>query len=237
MPRFFAEITQFPVAVIKGRDIVHHITGSLRKRRGEEIAIRVGTKGFGARITSIGSEEILVYIIDEEVLQDRSNTIMHLAMCLFDMKELEDAIRSATELGVSCIYPVISSRSNIRSVTEARYARWQTIILEAVKQCERMTIPSIQRPVSLDAFIHDISHRWDTRLVAHKGAQHSLLKYLGNNVGILIGPEGGFSSEEFRMITNSDYIAVSLGNTNLRATTAAITAVSILGMSRGMFTE
>jgi len=230
MPRFFAEITQFPVAVIKGRDIVHHITGSLRKRRGEEIAIRVGTKGFRARITSIGSEEILVYIMDEEGLQDRSNAIVHLAMCLFDMKDFEDAIRSATELGVSYIYPVISSRSNIRSITEARYARWQTIILEAVKQCDRMTIPSIQRPVSLDVFIHEISDRWDTRLVAHKGAEHSISKYLGNNVGILIGPEGGFSSEEFRMITNSDYIAVSLGNTNLRATTAAITAVGILGM-------
>jgi 16S rRNA (uracil1498-N3)-methyltransferase len=230
MPRFFAEITRFPVAIIVGKGSVRHITGPLRKRTGDEIAIRVGTQGFQARISSIGSDEISVEIIDEEALQDRSPAIVHLAMCLFDLKDLEDALRSITELGVMSIYPVISSRSCIRTITEARYARWQVIIHEAVKQCDRKTIPIINRPVSLEAFIHESSHLWGTRLVAYKDAQQNIFGYRTGDVGILIGPEGGFSAEEIQMITRSGFIPVSLGDTTLRATTAAIAAVGILGI-------
>jgi 16S rRNA (uracil1498-N3)-methyltransferase len=230
MPRFFAEITRFPIAIIVGRGAVRHITGPLRKRRGDEVAIRVGNQGFQARISSIGSEEILLDIIVEEALQDRSTARVHLAMCLFDLKDLDDAIRCTSELGVSSICPVISSRSNIRSITEARFARWQAIILEAVKQCDRMTTPIIHRPVSLDTFICEASTLWGTRLVAYKEAQHSILEYRGNDCCILIGPEGGFSSEELRAITQGGFIPVRLGNTILRSTTAAICAISILGL-------
>jgi 16S rRNA (uracil1498-N3)-methyltransferase len=230
MPRFFAEITRFPLAIIVGRGAVHHITGPLRKKRGDEIAIRVGNQGFQARISSIGSEEILLDIINEEALQDRSTARVHLAMCLFDLKDLDDAIRCTSELGVSSIYPVISSRSNIRSITEARFARWEAISLEAVKQCDRMTTPIIHRPLSLDAFIREVSPQRGIRLVAHKEAQCSILEYRRNDCCILIGPEGGFSSEEFRAITQSGFIAVRLGNTVLRSTTAAICALSILGL-------
>jgi 16S rRNA (uracil1498-N3)-methyltransferase len=230
MPRFFAEITRFPVAIIVGKGPVRHITGPLRKRSGDEIAIRVGNQGFQAKISSIGSEEILLDIINEEALQDRSTAQVHLAMCLFDLKDLDDAIRCTSELGVSSIYPIISSRSNIRSITEARFARWEAIILEAVKQCDRMTTPIIHRPVSLDTFICEAPPLWDTRLVAHKEAQCSILEYRGNDCCILIGPEGGFSSEEFRTITQGGYIPVRLGNTTLRSTTAAICAISILGL-------
>ncbi len=230
MPRFFAEITRFPIAIIVGKGAVRHITGPLRKRKGDEIAIRVGDQGFQARISAIGSEEILLDIIDEEPLQDRSIARVHLAICLFDLKDLDNAIRCTSELGVSSIHPVISSRSNIRSITEARFARWEAIILEAVKQCDRMTTPIIHWPVSLDAFICEVSHLWSTRLVAHKEARYSILEYRGNDCCILIGPEGGFSSEELRAITQGGFIPVSLGNTILRSTTAAICAISILGL-------
>ena len=230
MPRFFAEITRFPIAIIVGRGAVRHITGPLRKRSGDQIAIRVGNQGFQARISSIGSEEILLDIIDEEALQDRSTARVHLAMCLFDLKDLDDAIRCTSELGVSSIYPVISSRSNIRSITEARFARWEAIILEAVKQCDRMTTPIIHRPVSLDTFICEASPLWGKSLVAYKEAQHSILEYRGNDCCILIGPEGGFSSEELRAITEGGFVPVRLGNTILRSTTAALCAISILGL-------
>jgi 16S rRNA (uracil1498-N3)-methyltransferase len=190
----------------------------------------VGNQGFRAKISSIGSEEILLDIIDEEALEDRSTARVHLAMCLFDLKDLDDAIRCASELGVSSICPVISSRSNIRSITEARFARWEAIILEAVKQCDRMTTPTIHRPVSLDTFIGEASPLWGTRLVAHKEAHHSILEYRGSDCCILIGPEGGFSSGELRAITEGGFIPVSLGNTILRSTTAALCAISILGL-------
>jgi 16S rRNA (uracil1498-N3)-methyltransferase len=230
MPRFFAEITRFPLAIIAGRGSVRHITGPLRKRVGDAIAVRVGSRGFQARISSVGSEEILLEIIEEESLQDRSNARVHLAMCLFDLKDLDDTIRCTAELGVTSIYPVISSRSNIRSITEARFKRWETIVQEAVKQCDRMTTPIIHRPVYLDAFLLETTPLWSTRLVAHKEARYSILEYRGNDCCMLIGPEGGFPSEELRAIAKAGFIPVRLGNTVLRSTTAAICAISILGL-------
>jgi len=230
MPRFFAEITRFPAARIIGREVVHHITGSLRKRRGDEIAIRVGTQGYRAKIASIDKEQILVDVLVEEALLDRGDRVIHLAMCLIEMKDFEDAVRSVTELGVLDIHPVISSRSSIRVVTDARYARWQVIILEAVKQCGRKTIPLIHQPEALDIFLRAIPHIWGKKLVADKDAHSTISENRGDDVGILIGPEGGFSPEELEMIRYSGFLPVSLGNTTLKATTAAVAAVSILGL-------
>jgi len=229
MPRFFAEIEHFPVAVIHGRDSVHHIAGPLRKRPGDELAIRIGITGYRARITSLVPDRIRLEILDEETLQDRSTLMIHLAMCLIDFKDFEETIRSATELGVSEIFPVVSARSNIRGVTEARRARWESIILEAVKQCDRKTLPLLHQPMPLDAFLSEASLPGLTRLFAHKDAPESLQVYRGRDCVILIGPEGGLSPDDVALLNVHGYIPVCLGNTTLRATTAAITAVGILG--------
>lgn len=229
MPRFFAEIDRFPVAFIGGRDSIRHILGPLRKKRGDEIAVRIGNQGYRARISSVASDKILLDILAEDTLRDRSPAIIHLALCLIDLKDLDDTIRSTTELGVSHIHPVISARSNVRTVTEARLARWDSIIMEAIKQCDRMTIPLIHQPLSLEAFLSSEAALSGTRLVAHKDARHSLLEYRGRDCLILIGPEGGLSGDELDMLAARGFIAVGMGNTTLRATTAAISAVAILG--------
>lgn len=229
MPRFFAEITSFPEAVIQGRKSVSHITGPLRKRLGDELPIRAGNHGYRAVISSIGSDRIVLEIIREETLRDRGNTVVSLAVCLFDLKDLDDTIRCTTELGVSGIYPVISARSNIRSVTEARRARWEAIILEAVKQCDRMSVPVLHKPLTLEVLVNEVAQEWATRLVALKDAQRPISEYRGRDAGILVGPEGGFSPEEEQEISRCGFIPVSLGNTTLRATTAAIAVLSILG--------
>jgi 16S rRNA (uracil1498-N3)-methyltransferase len=229
MPRFFAEITHFPIAAIKGKTSVHHITGPLRKRIGDEISIRDESKGYQARISSIRTDEIILEILRTEDLSDRSIAHVHLAICLVDFKDMEDIIRYATELGVADICPIIADRSNIRSISDARHKRWRAIVLEAVKQCERKTLPNLHRAEPLDEFIHGACRQWGGRLVALQGADHPISEYRMPDVGVLIGPEGGFSPEELDMITLAAFIPVSLGNTTLRAVTAAITAAAILG--------
>ena len=228
MPRFFAEITHPPQAVIRGK-AAHHITGPLRKKEGDEIHIRDGARGHLARITSIRSGEIVLEILCHEDLSDRCSAHLHLAMCLVDFRDMEEAIRYATELGVAEIRPVIAGRSNIRSVSEARFERWQAIVTEAVKQCERKTLPHLCRPEPLEAFIREVCRLWGERLVALKGAERSISDHRQPDEGILIGPEGGFTPDEQAMILQEGFMPVSLGDTTLRAVTAAIAALSILG--------
>lgn len=228
MPRFFAEITHPSQAVIRGKD-AHHITGPLRKKEGDEIRIRDGERGHRARITSIRSGEIVLEILCQEDLSDRCSAHLSLAMCLVDFRDMEEAIRYAAELGVAQIHPVIAARSNIRSVSDARFERWQAIVTEAVKQCERRTLPHLCLPEPLEAFIRKASRLWGERLVALKGAERSISDHKQPDVGILIGPEGGFTPDEQAMILQEGFIPVSLGDTTLRAVTAAIASLSILG--------
>jgi 16S rRNA (uracil1498-N3)-methyltransferase len=230
MPRFFADIIQYPKAIIKDINIVRHISGPLRKRKGDEISIRDEVKGYKARISSVEHNRIVLEIIADQDLLNRSETRLHLAICLIDFKDMEDTIRYTTELGVSDIYPIVSARSNIRSISESRHNRWQAIVLEAVKQCERKSIPAIHEITPIEEFIRGASRYWGERLVAVQGAPEFISAYRKPDVGILIGPEGGFTREEEDMIFHEGFTTVSLGNTTLRAVTAAIAALSILGL-------
>ncbi|HPI93838.1 MAG TPA: RsmE family RNA methyltransferase [Deltaproteobacteria bacterium] len=230
MPRFFAEIIEFPSACIEDPSSVRHITGPLRRRRGDELAVRVGDQGYRAVITSIRAGKIMLEILSGQNLRDRGGGAVHLGLCLFDLRELEDSLRSVIELGVTDIHPVISTRSSVRAVTAARFSRWHAIVLEAVKQCERKTVPVIHEPVDVQTLVRQESRGWDRRLFAHQDARQVISPVPGHDVGIVIGPEGGFTDEEILMMKAEGFTAVSMGNTTLRAVTAAITAVGILGL-------
>jgi 16S rRNA (uracil1498-N3)-methyltransferase len=173
--------------------------------------------------------QIILEIVRIEDLSDRSSTHVHLAICLVDFKDMEDIIRYATELGVADIHPIVAGRSNTRVISDTRQERWQAIVLEAVKQCERKTLPCLHGAERLDRFIYGPCRQWGERLVALQGSNHPISEFNAQDVGILIGPEGGFTPEERDMILQEGLTPVSLGNTTLRAVTAVIAALSILG--------
>ena len=230
MPRFFAEMIDFPSAAIEDASSVRHITGSLRRRRGDEVAGRVGTRGYRARITSIHAGKIMLEIIAEDVLRDRCSRTVHLGLSLVDLKDFEDVLRPVTELGVADIHPVISQRSSVRSVTAARFTRWQSIIMEAVKQCERKTIPVIHEPADLPTLVRARFQAWGRKLFAHCDGERTLAAGDDRDVGIIIGPEGGFTDQEVLLMESEGFAAAGMGLTTLRTVTAAIAAVGILGL-------
>lgn len=230
MPRFFAEMIDFPVASIGDASSVRHITGPLRRRRGDELAVRVGSRGYRASITSVHAGKIMLEILAEEALQDRCSRTVHLGLCLIDPKDFEDALRPVTELGAADIHPVVSRRSGVRSITSARFSRWQAIVLEAVKQCERKTIPVIHQPVDLHDLVGGASRTWGRKLFAHRDGERDFRAGDERDAGIIIGPEGGFTKEEVLMMEAGGFTAVSMGPTTLRAVTAAVAAVGILGL-------
>lgn len=229
MPRFFAELEDAFSAVITGKD-ARHIQGPLRKRIGDELFIRDHVKGYKARIASISSRKIGLKILSTQELYERGITKVHLGMSMIDLKDMDLLIRAVTELGVVDIYPLIAERSNIRTVTKSRRDRWNTIIIEAVKQCERSVIPRIQEPLPLRGFIHSTISSWEMRLVASQSAEVSMYECTAQETGILIGPEGGFSPAEMEEIIQCGFTPVTMGRTVMRSVTAAITAVGILGM-------
>jgi 16S rRNA (uracil1498-N3)-methyltransferase len=229
LPRFFAEIDNDDRAVITGRD-VSHILGSLRKEVGDELAIRDQQRGYMARIISVNTKEISLEILYAQELAERSARLVHLGISLIDLKDMDVLIRSVTELGVSEIYPLIAKRSNVRDVGEKRADRWRQIIHEAIKQCERVKVPVLHEPMILEEFLEKTAPSWPCRLVASLSSDLSIRDFKDGNVGIIVGPEGGFTQDEMGGILASGFIPVHMGKTILRSCTAAMTAVGILAL-------
>lgn len=229
MPRFFAEIDHAGHAVIAGSD-VQHIRGPLRKGVGDELPIRDDQKGYMGRIVSVNPREISLEILFSEELPERGSRLVHLGMSLIDLKDMDILIREVTELGVLDIHPLVARRSNVREIGEKRHKRWQQIVSEAMKQCQRRSTPIIREVSSLDEFLIKTSPSWPYRLVASAESNVSIQDCKAPETGILIGPEGGFAPEEMVKIHASGFTAVHMGKTILRAYTAAVTAVGVLAM-------
>ena len=147
-------------------------------------------------------------------------------------------VEKATEVGVDRIVPMIGERSERKVYKTDRALR---IALSATKQSLKSRIPEIAEPVSVKDFIQisplaslgrndsaplkliAYCFEGDTRRIS---IQEALKAYDGNDITILIGPEGDFSPEEARLAVEHGYIPVHLGASRLRTETAAVLAAT-----------
>ena len=141
-------------------------------------------------------------------------------------------VEKATELGVDRIVPLIGEHSERKVYKTERAER---IALSATKQSLKARIPVIAEPVTVRSFVADAPQDDKTlKLIAYcfEDEQHprrsimeALKEYKGNDITVLIGPEGDFSQEEAAAALKAGYIPVHLGPSRLRTETAAVTAV------------
>ena len=147
-------------------------------------------------------------------------------------------VEKATEVGVDRIVPTIGERSERKVYKTDRAAR---IALSATKQSLKSRIPEIAEPISVKDFIQisplaSLGRNDSTplKLIAYCfegdtkriSIQDALKAYEGNEVTILIGPEGDFSPEEAHLAVENGYIPVHLGASRLRTETAAVLAAA-----------
>ncbi len=135
------------------------------------------------------------------------------------IKKIDELLNMVTQLGVGTLQPVITER------TVARHINWERmikIITEASEQSGRNSVPKLLSPVNFKEL------SWQDMLVADERAAH------GKNIKettqkckkIFVGPEGGFSPQEFEIMDRAGAQSLSLGKTILRAEVAAVVAVS-----------
>ena len=141
-------------------------------------------------------------------------------------------VEKATEVGVDRIVPTIGDRSERKVYKTDRAAR---IALSATKQSLKARIPVITEPLSVKDFICQEDAGNDTlKLIAYCfegdtkriSIQEALQNYDGDDITVLIGPEGDFSPEEARLALGHGYIPVHLGASRLRTETAAVLAAT-----------
>lgn len=138
----------------------------------------------------------------------------------------DDVVRQVTELGVSCIVPVISDRT-LLNPSSNKLDRWRKISQEAAEQSERQIVPTVLDPMPFKQALElEAASKF---ICAERGSsQHLLNCELGNSVIVAIGCEGGWTNQEIESAIAQNYQPVTLGKRILRAVTAPITALSLI---------
>jgi 16S rRNA (uracil1498-N3)-methyltransferase len=137
-------------------------------------------------------------------------------------------MEKATELGARAVYPIITDNCALnKTVLEKKHEKWQKVMFEASKQCERAIVPTCFEPTSIEKVLEQ---DFDKILVlAERSTEISLKQYLtqnpiqkGEKILAIIGPEGGFSQKEFDYFKSKKLPLISLGDLILKAETAVV---------------
>lgn len=151
----------------------------------------------------------------------------------------ELAIELATEAGADDFIAWQADRCVARwdgERAEKGLRRWRAVARSAARQSRRAHIPDITGPVGKAALVAQVTERAGTGglvLALHESADQPLAELpvaQANSILLVVGPEGGISDGELGALTGAGAIAVRLGPTVLRTTTAAAVALSALGV-------
>jgi 16S rRNA (uracil1498-N3)-methyltransferase len=191
----------------------------LRFREGQEVQLYDGVKTERLyRIAFIDMTEAHVTLVTDIERQLPARHV-YLFWSLLKKDNNDLILQKATELGVSNFVPMLSERS-IRD--NFNMERAHKIVREASEQCGRSNIPFVREPVHLAKILDEY-----TEFPLYVCEQGSATPASSDTTcGVLIGPEGGWSTEEKLMFTERQLPHIGLGNFTLRAETAAIVAAS-----------
>lgn len=145
--------------------------------------------------------------------------------------KMDFTIQKSVELGVTCITPLFSERCGVKLPAdrlEKKREQWQKVVISACEQCGRNVVPEVRIPMELDAWLAEETQ--ELKLNLHPRAPYSIntLPVPEHGVRLLIGPEGGLSSDEIARTVQEDFKEMLLGPRVLRTETAALTAITAL---------
>jgi len=235
--RWIADSWDEATAALNGTQ-AEHLGRVLRAQVGMQADVVAGGRVFHAEVAAVAAHEVRFNLLAEITAEPALPVTLVLAVYKFD--RMEWAIEKATELGVATILPAISRRTEKHLAQSAakRVERWRRIVHEAAQQSRRSDIPMVMDPVPLKQVLQAPST--NVRLVLAEQERtttlrHALREHLAAagtempSLEMAIGPEGGWAPEEEALFDANGWRAVSLGPRILRAETAAITALSLVG--------
>lgn len=228
--RFFVDVIESSRAQITGAE-AHHLTRVLRVEPGQLFEISDNRGVYLAEIEK-ARKDLVSFAVREPIAAADPVVRTALLASLVRFERFEWILEKATELGVERIVPVIAERSEkgLEQAAPKRMPRWQRIVREASEQSRRAKLPEIGDPISLaDALRVETLHRFALDETEAKPLFSVLpaQRRLGDQVALLIGPEGGWTDRE-RVEFTAVWRAASLGPQILRAETAAIAALAVI---------
>jgi 16S rRNA (uracil1498-N3)-methyltransferase len=223
----------------------HYLNRVLRLQAGDRFIAMDGRGHWWSAVLEV-RETGLFASIAEEIAENRELPVeVTLIAALPKGNGFDEVVRQAAELGVASIVPVTSDRTLLKPSSQ-KVDRWKRIAAEAAEQSERQIVPTILEPLSFNIAVKDCGQKYRFICVA-RGENRHLWDCLvsleppglplirgepdGEELSIVIatGPEGGWTDGEVERAIELGFEAVSLGSRILRAVTAPIVALSLVG--------
>lgn len=217
--------------VTLSKDQSHYVIRVMRQGVGDHAALFNGRDGeWEARIEDDSKSACRLSLLDRIRFQPQEPDIW-LVFAPIKKSRLDFLVEKAVELGVSRLIPVLTDHTDVSRVNVERLS---STAMEAAEQCERLSVPVVEKPISLNKLLAD----WDADrllfMMDETGNGQSVTEAFDrqrlvthDGVGaILVGPEGGFSRVELDALRDLPFVTpVTLGPRVLRAETAALSAL------------
>lgn len=221
--------------IIEGED-VKHISKVLRCRIGEELEICDNDNNeYICEIANIDKSQVELNIVEVVDIKRESDLKIKVYQGLPKGPKMEMILQKLTEVGVDEIILVQTKRTVVKvddKKEDKKIERWERIIYEAAKQSKRGKIPKLRGVLSFKEALADMKEN-DFNIAPYENERTKSIKQAIKgvdikNIGIFVGPEGGFEDTEIKAIEEIGGQSVSLGPRILRTETASLVASSIV---------
>jgi len=239
LPRLYVEpALGSGVEIALGKEQSLYLAAVLRKKAGDEVVLFNGRDGaWRCRLVGDAKKAVRLAAVENIAPQTPPSDLWY-GFAPLKNERLDYVIQKAVEMGAGIIQPVLTQFTQVHRLKPERLT---ANAVEAAEQCEVLTVPAMAPETSLDSLIE----RWpeehgDRRLILADegkaaGSPLATLRALeGERLGLLVGPEGGFSpAERSRLLALPFVVPISLGPRILRADTAAVAALAVIQATIG----
>lgn len=228
IPFFYeAQLPATPGLFTLSEESSKHCCIVLRMKPGTVIALTngLGLKCLGEIVAADKKKTVVQLSAFEQTSAPNSKNSIAISF-VKNAARMEWFLEKATEIGITCFYPLIADRTER---THFKKERWEQILVSAMLQSQQTYKPVLQDPIQFKQLIQQPLN--GQLLLAHcEPGEKKAIQTINSAVNtlLLIGPEGDFTPGEIEMAANAGAIMISLGNTRLRTETAGIAAAVLL---------
>jgi 16S rRNA (uracil1498-N3)-methyltransferase len=225
------------IVIISDRQQLHHIIDVLRLKAGGEVTV-FDIEGYEAACSIVSiSTDAAVLAVKSKKLAGKRQISLTIA-CAIAKSGMDEIVDNLTQLGIDSIIPLETERVVVRldeAKKQERVERWRRIALSAAEQSQRSRLPTIE-PVAGLAYVLSRAEHFDLKLIPtlegeRKHLRDILREHEPKSILVLIGPEGDFTPDEVQLARNAGFTPVTLGDTVLRVSTAAIAVAAYINFS------
>ena len=220
---------KFETDQVLSKEHSHYLMNVLRSKIGDHITLFNAAQGEACfEIIDNHPRKTCVKFIHQLRPPEKQSDQLWLAFAPIKKTRIMFLAEKISELGVNQAFPILTEFTDVRQTPEERF---KANIIAASEQCERLSIPTLHPLQKLEAFLNNFPKDRTLAICAENHATEKFYDFLNahhdKKITFLVGPEGGFSPNEFELFKHLPQAKViSLGPRIVRAETATIAALS-----------